>query len=82
VVGIPDRRWAERPLAVVVFKPGQAVAAEELRRSLEGKVPSFWLPDAWAVLDDLPTTSVGKRDKLAIRAMHEQGRLTVTRIKR
>jgi fatty-acyl-CoA synthase len=45
-------------------------------------VPSFWLPEAWAVVDEIPVTSVGKRDKQAIRALLAQGRLEVTRLDR
>ncbi|MGD0833022.1 MAG: long-chain fatty acid--CoA ligase [Candidatus Dormibacteria bacterium] len=82
VVGIPDERWSERPLAVVALEPGSAVRPAALRRFLEGTVPSFWLPEAWAVVDEIPVTSVGKRDKQAIRALLAQGRLEVTRLDR
>jgi fatty-acyl-CoA synthase len=79
VVGIPDDRWSERPLAVVVFKPGESVPPSELRSFLEGRVPSFWIPDAWAIVPEIPGTSVGKRDKQALRAMYSQGLLPLTR---
>ena len=82
VVGIPDERWSERPLAVVVFKPDQAVPPAELRQFLERLVARFWLPDLWSIVAVLPTTSVGKRDKQAIRAMYAQGQLAVTRLDR
>ncbi len=77
VVGIPDRRWAGAPLAVVErFKPGQAVAARGVA-PLPGRerFPSFWLPDAWAVLDHLPHNLGGQARQAGHPGMHEQGRL-------
>ena len=38
VIGIPDERWQERPLAVIAFKPGQSAEPDELREFLRGKV--------------------------------------------
>ncbi|MEZ0354115.1 long-chain fatty acid--CoA ligase [Mycobacterium sp. pR1184] len=70
VVGVPDERWQERPLAVVVRNPGASVSAAELRTFLSDKVVRWWLPERWAFADEIPRTSVGKYDKKAIRARH------------
>jgi fatty-acyl-CoA synthase len=80
VIGISDDHWQERPLAVVAFRPGQAVEPEELRRFLDGKVARFWLPENWAIVAEIPKTSVGKQDKKVIRALQSQGKLEVRRL--
>ncbi|OBG69957.1 MULTISPECIES: long-chain fatty acid--CoA ligase [unclassified Mycobacterium] len=72
VVGVPDERWQERPLAVVVAKEGAAVSAEDLRKFLAEKVARWWLPERWAFVEEIPRTSVGKYDKKAIRARYAE----------
>ncbi len=68
VVGVPDERWDERPLACVVIRSGSAVTLEELRQFLAGRVAKWWLPERWSVIDEVPKTSVGKFDKKRLRA--------------
>ncbi|HYA01225.1 MAG TPA: fatty acid--CoA ligase [Candidatus Binatia bacterium] len=80
VVGIPDQRWQERPLAVVALRPGQPADPEELRQYLAGKVAHFSLPESWAFVTEIPKTSVGKQDKKLIRRMQAEGRLEVQRV--
>ncbi|MCV7031501.1 long-chain fatty acid--CoA ligase [Mycobacterium sherrisii] len=70
VVGVPDERWQERPLAVVVRNEGATVSAAELRKFLSDKVVRWWLPERWAFADEVPLTSVGKYDKKTIRARY------------
>jgi fatty-acyl-CoA synthase len=82
VVGIPDERWGERPLAVIAFHPGQGADLEDLRQFLTGRAPSFWLPESWAVVVAIPKTSVGKQDKKALRQLQAEGRLEVRRLVR
>ncbi|BBY05340.1 long-chain fatty acid--CoA ligase [Mycobacterium noviomagense] len=72
VVGVPDERWQERPLAVVVLKEGAATDAAGLRKFLADKVVRWWLPERWTFVDQIPRTSVGKYDKKAIRANHAE----------
>ena len=72
VVGVPDERWQERPLAVVVAKEGTTVSAEDLRKFLAEKVVRWWLPERWAFVEEIPRTSVGKYDKKAIRARYAE----------
>jgi fatty-acyl-CoA synthase len=80
VVGVPDSRWDERPLACVVLKPNATASADELRAFLAGKVAKWWLPERWAFLDELPKTSVGKFDKKVLRARHAQGEIAVVTV--
>ncbi len=72
VVGVPDERWQERPLAVVVAKQGASVSAEHLRTFLADKVVRWWLPERWTFVDEIPRTSVGKYDKKAIRSRYAE----------
>ncbi len=67
VIGVPDAKWSERPLAVVAFKPGASASPEEMRAFLAERFPKFWLPDAFEVIDAIPRTSTGKFQKTELR---------------
>ncbi len=82
VIGIPDPRWEERPLVLVVPRPGQSVAAAEIREFLSGRVARFWLPEYFAFPGELPKTSVGKLDKRELRRLHAEGRIQVEKLQR
>jgi fatty-acyl-CoA synthase len=79
-VGIADERWQERPLAFVVVRPGAPTpAVADLRESLRGRVPSWWTPESWAFVEQLPRTTVGKIDKGALRALAADGGTEIKR---
>lgn len=80
VVGVPDEKWGERPLATVVVLEGESVTAEELRQFLAGKVAHWQLPERWAFIDEVPKTSVGKFDKKVLRRQFAEGALEVQRL--
>lgn len=80
VIGVPDERWQERPLAAIVLREGAEVSPAELRAFLEGKVASWWLPERWCFIPEVPKTSVGKFDKKMLRAQHADGSLDVVAI--
>ena len=67
VIAVPDEKWSERPLAVVVLKEGQSVTPDELRAFLEGRFAKWWIPDAVEFVDEIPKTAVGKFRKTALR---------------
>lgn len=73
VVGVPDERWQERPLAAVVLQDGVELSAAELREYLSDKVVRWWLPERWTFVGEIPRTSVGKYDKKTIRARYAEG---------
>lgn len=77
VVGVPDERWDERPLACVVLRPGSSVGPDELCDFLHDKVVKWWLPERWCFIDGIPKTSVGKFDKKALRLSYGNERLDV-----
>lgn len=72
VVAVPDERWQERPLAVIVVHEGAEVHVSELREFLGDKVVRWWLPERWAFIEEVPLTSVGKFDKKTIRARYAE----------
>ncbi|MFM7686561.1 MAG: long-chain fatty acid--CoA ligase [Actinomycetota bacterium] len=80
VIGVPDDRWDERPMACVVLKQGESVTAEELRTWLSERTAKFWLPERWTFITEVPKTSVGKFDKKVLRARNEQGELEVHKL--
>jgi fatty-acyl-CoA synthase len=75
VIAKPDERWSERPLACVVPEEGEEITLEELREHLASRVAKWWLPDALAIVAEVPKTSVGKFDKKVLRRQLEEGRL-------
>jgi fatty-acyl-CoA synthase len=74
VVGVPDDKWGERPVALVVAKGGaDAPTAEAVRRHVaaeaaRGAISRYAIPDSIQFVDAIPRTSVGKVDKKTIRA--------------
>jgi acyl-CoA synthetase (AMP-forming)/AMP-acid ligase II len=77
VIGVPDPRWDERPLACVVRKQGATVTSEALADFLAQHVAKWQVPERWSFIDEVPKTSVGKFDKKVLRASHEKGDLTI-----
>ncbi|MEC8669392.1 MAG: AMP-binding protein, partial [Pseudomonadota bacterium] len=67
VIGRPHPKWQERPMLIVVRKPGAEVTPEELTTHLEGLVAKWWLPDATEFVDELPHTATGKLQKMKLR---------------
>ncbi|MER7002168.1 fatty acid--CoA ligase [Dactylosporangium sp. NPDC000555] len=80
VVGVPDEKWGERPLATVVLREGAAADAAVLREFLSAKVARWQLPERWSFIEAVPKTSVGKFDKKRVRADYAGGSLEVVQI--
>lgn len=72
VIAVPDTKWMERPFAYVVLKEGKTVTPEELREFLSDKFAKFWIPDGFAIVTEIPKTSVGKFLKSALRERHSR----------
>ncbi|MDY5786264.1 long-chain fatty-acid--CoA ligase [Corynebacterium sp.] len=70
VIGYPDKKWGERPLAVTVLHddiaPTEETAAH-LRESLSGVLPAWMAPEYWTFVESIDKTSVGKFDKKDLR---------------
>ncbi|MCR5859026.1 long-chain-fatty-acid--CoA ligase [Mesorhizobium sp. J428] len=67
VIGLPHPKWQERPLLIVVRKPGVEASREELLDFLSTRVAKWWLPDDVAFVDELPHTATGKLLKTKLR---------------
>ena len=67
VVGVPHPKWQERPLALVVLKPGQQATQEQLKEHLGSAFAKWQWPDQVLFVEAIPKTSVGKLDKKRIR---------------
>jgi fatty-acyl-CoA synthase len=68
-IGISHPKWQERPLLVVVKRPGQEVTREELLAYLTPKFAKWWLPDEVVFVAELPHTGTGKVQKKVLREM-------------
>jgi fatty-acyl-CoA synthase len=81
VIGVPDEKWGERPLAAVVLRPDAGpVTPTELRAYLVERVPRWQLPERWCFIDEVPKTSVGKFKKTTLREQYASGALNVTQL--
>jgi fatty-acyl-CoA synthase len=67
VIAIPDERWGERPLAVVVLRGGHEATPDELREHLARDYAKWQLPDRFEFIDEIPRTATGKFKKTALR---------------
>jgi fatty-acyl-CoA synthase len=71
VVGVAHVKWQERPVAVVVARPGVSVTESDLLDHLGHRVVKWWLPDRIEFAEELPKTGTGKYDKKAVRQRFE-----------
>jgi len=79
VIGVPDEKWGERPLAAVVLRQDAGpVTPDELRAFLSDRIPRWQLPERWSFIDEVPKTSVGKFKKTTLREQYAAGQLDVT----
>ncbi|MGI4876552.1 MAG: long-chain-fatty-acid--CoA ligase [Janthinobacterium lividum] len=67
VIGVPHPKWDERPLLIVVRKPGASVTRADMLAYLTGRIAKWWMPDDVVFVDELPHTATGKLLKTALR---------------
>jgi fatty-acyl-CoA synthase len=74
VIGVPDPKWGERPMALVVLKPGaeKEASADDLKAffakyAQDGVIPKYGVPDRVEIVDTIAKTSVGKINKKQLR---------------
>jgi acyl-CoA synthetase (AMP-forming)/AMP-acid ligase II len=60
-------KWDERPLLVVVKKPGAELTRDELLGFFEGKIAKWWTPDDVVFVDAIPLGATGKMLKQRLR---------------
>ena len=68
-------KWDERPLMVVVKKPGVEVSVDELIAFYDGKIPKWQTPDDVVFVDEIPHTATGKISKLQLRERFKDHKL-------
>lgn len=78
-VGIPDTRWGETPIILVVPTAGDRLTADEVLQHCQRELAGFKRPSGAAVLDSLPATGIGKTDKTALRTCILKGDVPVVR---
>ncbi|MDE2014358.1 MAG: long-chain-fatty-acid--CoA ligase [Alphaproteobacteria bacterium] len=78
VIGVPHPKWDERPLLVIVLKPGQSATREEILSYLTGKIAKWWMPDDVAFVEAIPHTATGKIQKITLRQMFAHYSLPTT----
>jgi len=72
VIGVPDTKWGERPLAMVVLKADAQADADELKAFFakfaeDGVIPKYGVPDRVLIVESIAKTSVGKINKKQLR---------------
>lgn len=78
VIAIPDQKWDERPLAAVVPVDGDdPPSTQELRDHLASQFAKWWLPEKFAIIEEVPKTSTGKFDKKVLRQQYADGELDI-----
>ena len=68
-------KWDERPLLVVVKKPGAEVTRDELIAFYEGKIAKWWTPDDVVFVDAIPLGATGKMQKMRLREQFKDHKL-------
>lgn len=85
VIGIPDERWGQRPLAVVNLTPTTPQTAETaagLAEFVSRQVPQWMVPENWTFVDSIFKTSVDKFDKKDLRKAYRSGSFDVITLPR
>jgi fatty-acyl-CoA synthase len=68
-------KWDERPLLVVVKKPGAELTREEMLQFFDGKIAKWQVPDDVVFVPEIPHTATGKMQKLKLREQFKDYRL-------
>ena len=72
VIAALHKKWDERPLLLVLPRPGHTVDPASVLALYEGKVAKWWLPDEVLVVDELPHTATGKLLKTSLRTRYKE----------
>ncbi len=75
VIAARHPKWDERPLLIVVKKPGQDLTREALIKFYEGKIAKWWTPDDVIFVEQLPLGATGKVQKIKLREQFREHQL-------
>ena len=78
VIGVPHPKWDERPLLIVVPKPGRTPDKDSLIAYLSTRIAKWQLPDDVVSVEEIPHTATGKIQKVALRQRFADYRLPGT----
>ena len=67
VIALPHPKWDERPVAVIVPRPGRAPTLESVRSHLAPSFAKWWLPDDVILVESIPRSGIGKYLKTVLR---------------
>lgn len=70
VIGIPNEKWGEEPLALFTLRPGATIQPEEIREHLLTKLARYKVPKQYIVIDEMPRTASGKIRKTELRKVY------------
>lgn len=76
VISAAHEKWTERPVLIAVRKPDHALSEQEILDWFDGRVASWWKPDAVIFVEELPHTATGKVSKLTLRGQYGDYLLT------
>ena len=71
VIASRHPKWDERPLLLVVAKPGRTIDPASVLKVYEGQIAKWWLPDEVLVVEELPHTATGKLQKTTLRTKYK-----------
>jgi fatty-acyl-CoA synthase len=72
VIGRPDERWGQVPVAIVAARPGGNLTLGDLTQFMSGRLASFKMPKDLVVVDELPRNAGGKVTKGVLRDLDRQ----------
>jgi acyl-CoA synthetase (AMP-forming)/AMP-acid ligase II len=78
VIGIQHPKWDERPLLIVVPKPGTKPTKDDVLSFMQGRIAKWWMPDDVVMIEEIPHTATGKIQKMTLRDMFRDYRLPGT----
>jgi fatty-acyl-CoA synthase len=76
VIAVPHPKWSERPLAVIVLRPGATADAPDIRAHLSKQFVKWMVPDAYVFVNAIPRTSTGKFLKTKLREQYRDWQWT------
>lgn len=71
VIGVPEEKWQERPLLIVVLHEGQTATKQDILDFLEPQIAKFWTPDDVIFVSELPHGATGKLLKVPLREQYQ-----------
>jgi acyl-CoA synthetase (AMP-forming)/AMP-acid ligase II len=71
VIGVRHPKWDERPLLLVVKRPGADLTRETMLDFYQDKIATWWIPDDVVFIDELPHTATGKLSKKTLREQYK-----------